>query len=83
MLDLPSFATTVTLVGKHIFGAVDDTVWITSASAGDRRGATFACRVGAHVKWVLRNGNRCDARKHTEVVCADHLGGCLDLILMN
>jgi hypothetical protein len=81
-LDLPSFAALVALVGKHVFGVVDDTVWIASASAGDGRRAVFACFIGAHVKWVLCNDDRCDAGKHIQVVCADHVGGFLDLMLM-
>lgn len=83
ILDLPSFATLVALVGKHVFGVVDDTVWIASTSAGDRRGAVFAFVFSAHVKWVLCNDNRRDAKKNTEVVCANHFEVFVNLILMN
>ena len=82
-MDSPSFATLVTLVGEYVFGAVDNTVWIASTRAGDRRGATFAFVIRAHVKWILCDDNRCDTRKYTEVVRADHVGGSVNLILMN
>lgn len=65
MLDLPSLASLVTLVGKHVFGAVDNTVWIASTSAGDCRRAIFAFVISAHVKWVLCNNNTCDNREQT------------------
>lgn len=73
-MDLPSLAALVSLVGKHVLGVVDDTVWIASTSARYRRGTRFAFCVSTHVKWVLCNGNEDDGREKAQIVCDDHFG---------